>query len=164
MLNVIVAYNKKRVIGTKDNTIPWYIKEDLQHFKETTLNSSVIMGHNTWQSLPSAFKPLSNRFNIIMTRNHRYFDFEKNTKNIAACGDIYEAISLGKQESKSGEVYVIGGEQIYRLFLPVVEKVIASEIDNDFDGCFFFPELPNWNKKLLKMFKDFRVFEYIKLN
>lgn len=161
MINIIVAYNKKRVIGTKDNTIPWYIKEDFKHFKETTLNSSVIMGHNTWKSLP--LKPLKNRFNIVMTRNHKNFDFEGNTENIAACNNIRESLILAKQESKSGETFIIGGEQIYNLFLPFVERVIASEINNDADGCFLFPEL-NWNKKEIKSFRDFKVFEYTKLN
>ena len=69
MATIIVAYDEDRAIA-KDGKIPWHIPEDLKHFKETTLNRAIIMGRKTWDSLPLKFRPLPNRMNIVLTRQH----------------------------------------------------------------------------------------------
>ena len=66
--SIIVAHDEERGIG-KNNKIPWYIKEDLQHFKAITLHGVVIMGHKTWESLPKSVRPLPFRENVIISKS-----------------------------------------------------------------------------------------------
>ena len=111
--NIIVAVDNKNGIGY-DNTIPWYEPDDLKHFSKTTkgrLNNAIIMGSKTWESLP--VKPLKNRDNLILSRkNYSNGDGSYYFKKI---DDVIEYCKSKEYD----EVWVVGGAQIYKLFLTI---------------------------------------------
>lgn len=117
-----------RVIG-KNNSLPWKLPEDMKRFKEITSGKPVIMGRKTFESIG---KPLPKRLNIIITRD----------KNYKAEGCVV-ANSMGralKAAEGNEEAMVIGGEQIFREFLPTANKMYLTFIDGDFEGDAHFPE------------------------
>ena len=130
---LIAAVSKDRVIG-KQGGIPWKIKEDLSFFKEKTLNSPIIMGRATYNSIG---RPLPNRLNIVMTRS------VKNTEGVTEVTSADKAIEAASINRDSSRVYIIGGENIYKEFLPIAHRMIITEVDLYIkDGDTFFPE---WN-------------------
>ena len=130
---LIAAVSKDKVIG-KQGGIPWKIKEDLSFFKEKTLNSPIIMGRATYESIG---RPLPNRLNIVMTRS------VKNTEGVTEVTSADKAIEAASMNRDSSRVYIIGGENIYKEFLPIAHRMIITEVDLYIkDGDTFFPE---WN-------------------
>ena len=130
---LIAAVSKNKVIG-KQGGIPWKIKEDLSFFKEKTLNSPIIMGRATYNSIG---RPLPNRLNIVMTRS------AKNTEGVIEVTSVETAIEAASTNKNSSRVYVIGGENIYKEFIPIAHKMIITEVNLHIeDGDAFFPE---WN-------------------
>nr|AIA14958.1 Dihydrofolate reductase [uncultured bacterium] len=134
MKSIVVAYDMERTIG-RDNDIPWAgkIPADMRHFKELTEGTSVIMGRNTWDSIPEAYRPLPRRQNIVVSLTQQAF------KGALAAQSLEEAFSLAEHE-----IMVIGGAQIYAQALPLVDRVYATEINTHTEGGdTFFPELPS---------------------
>ena len=130
---LIAAVSKDKVIG-KQGGIPWKIKEDLSFFKEKTLNSPIIMGRATYNSIG---RPLPNRLNIVMTRS------VKNTEGVTEVTSVEKAIEAASINRDSSRVYIIGGQNIYKEFLPIAHRMIITEVDLYIkDGDTFFPE---WN-------------------
>ena len=130
---LIAAVSKNKVIG-KQGGIPWKIKEDLSFFKEKTLNSPIIMGRATYNSIG---RPLPNRLNIVMTRS------VKNTEGVTEVTSADKAIEAASINGDSSRVYIIGGQNIYKEFLPIAHRMIITEVDLYIkDGDTFFPE---WN-------------------
>jgi len=130
---LIAAVSKNKVIG-KQGGIPWKIKEDLSFFKEKTLNSPIIMGRATYNSIG---RPLPNRLNIVMTRS------AKNTEGVIEVTSVETAIEAASTNKNSSRVYIIGGENIYKEFIPIAHKMIITEVNLHIeDGDAFFPE---WN-------------------
>lgn len=125
---IIAAVDRKFAIG-KNNSIPWNIPSDKQHFKKLTLNHPIIMGRKTFESIG---KVLPERKNIILTKD----------KNFSVAGgfvahSVEEALKL----CENGEAFVIGGEKVYHEFLPITEKIFLTKIDADFNGDKFFPQI-----------------------
>ena len=106
MLSMIFACDEQNAIG-KDGDLPWRQSTDLQHFKRITLGGTIVMGRKTWDSLPGI---LPNRRHLVMSRSNRE-DVETIT--------FEEVISLAEQEV----TFIIGGGEIYRLFMPSVNKI-----------------------------------------
>ena len=128
---LIAAVSKDKVIG-RQGGIPWKKKEDLNFFKEKTLNSPIIMGRATYNSIG---RPLSNRLNIVMTKS------TKNTEGVTEVTSVKEAIETASKSKDSSKVYVIGGENIYKEFLPIAHRMIITEVELDIEGGdTFFPE------------------------
>ena len=128
---LIAAISKDGVIG-KQGGIPWKIKKDLIFFKEKTLNSTIIMGRATYNSIG---RPLPNRLNIVMTRS------AKNTEGVTEVTSVKKAIETASKSKDSSKVYVIGGENIYKEFLPIAHRMIITEVELDIEGGdTFFPE------------------------
>ena len=137
---LIAAVSKDRVIG-KQGGIPWKIKEDLSFFKEKTLNSPIIMGRATYNSIG---RPLPNRLNIVMTRSM------KNTEGVTEVTSVKEAVKTASKNKDSSKVYVIGGENIYKEFLPIAHRMVLTEVElNIEDGDTFFPEwsISEWQEQ-----------------
>ena len=128
-LAIIVARAKNGVIGV-NNTLPWRLPEDLQHFKSTTMNSPIIMGRNTWESLG---RPLPGRRNLVVTRNPDY-----KPEGAEVFPSLEKAIDACSSEEKA---FVIGGSQIYEQALNYVDKLIVTEVDIDVDGDAYFPDI-----------------------
>ena len=130
-LSIIVAVAENRVIG-KDNDLVWRLPADLRYFKNTTMGHPVVMGRKTYESFNS---PLKGRTNIIVTRNPDYRQ--------AGCiivHNLQEAYEKARQENPE-EIFILGGEEIYRQALPDVEKIYLTEVHDQFEGDAFFPEL-----------------------
>jgi dihydrofolate reductase len=131
-LNLIYARAANGVIG-KDNTLPWHLPEDMAHFKRLTAGCPVIMGRKTWDSLPSKFRPLPGRKNIVVTRQ-----VDWNADGAYRASGLPEAVAMcGDVE----ETWVIGGAQIYAEAEPLAQRAIVTEIDRDFEGDAYAPAL-----------------------
>jgi len=131
MIIGIVAVAKDNAIG-KQGKLPWHYSTDMKFFKETTSGNAVVMGRKTWLSLG---KPLKGRLNIVLSRNPNIEPEE----SLLVFSDIDSVRSLSK--SLTTDLYVIGGAEIYREFLPYIEKWIVTEIPLKVDGAdAFMPE------------------------
>ncbi len=131
-LNLIFARARNGVIG-QNNTLPWHLPEDLAHFKATTLGQPVIMGRKTWDSLPQKFRPLPGRMNIVVTRQP---DWQSDGAHVAH--SVQEALKLCPAHSQP---WVIGGAELYRVAMPFATRVVVTEIDADYEGDAFAPEM-----------------------
>jgi dihydrofolate reductase len=128
MITLIAACSKNRVIG-KDNKLIWNLPEDLKRFKDLTLGNPIVMGRKTYESIG---KSLPGRLNIILTKNR---DFKAD--NCLIYNNIYDMLEIYQQSN----LFVIGGGEIYNMFLPYAKKIELTLIDKDFEGDTFFPEL-----------------------
>ncbi|MBK8523967.1 MAG: type 3 dihydrofolate reductase [Betaproteobacteria bacterium] len=127
-LSLIAAMANERVIG-RDNTLPWRLPEDLQHFKRTTLGKPVIMGRKTWESLG---RPLPGRRNIVVSRNPDY---------LPVGGELVSSLEAAMAATADvEEAFVIGGADLYRQALPLAQRIYLTEIAGDYAGDAHFPE------------------------
>jgi dihydrofolate reductase len=137
-IGMIMARASNGVIG-KNGVMPWYLPEDLNHFKQVTQGYSVIMGRNTWESIPERFRPLPKRRNIVLTRNKNW-----NTLGIEIAHDLLEAIQMCSSEEI---VWVIGGAVVYALAEPMACIAEITEIYAPFEGDALAPTLgPSWRE------------------
>jgi dihydrofolate reductase len=135
-INLIWAQARNRVIGN-DGTMPWHLPEDLAHLKRTTLGCPVIMGRKTWDSIPAKFRPLPGRTNIVLTRQT---DWQASGAQRAS--NLREALLFCDQlPVQPTAIWVIGGAQIYAQALPLAHTVVVTEIDAEFAGDAFAPQL-----------------------
>jgi dihydrofolate reductase len=147
ILSSIAAMARNRVIG-KDNKLPWHLPEDLKFFKDKTKGHVMIMGRKTFESLG---RPLPNRFHIVISRQEGY---RFSDSMVEIVHDLPTAIELAhmlttKYKAKFGdEVFVVGGGEIYRQSMDVVDRIYLTVIDQDFEGDAKFPEFSE---------KDFRL-------
>lgn len=138
-ISIIVAIGKKNAIG-KDNKLLWHLSGDLKRFKEITMNHSVIMGRNTYLSLPK--HPLVNRRNIVIS--HIAEEDIKNFIGAEVVSNINEALEKVAAEN---EVFIIGGAMIYKEFYPLADKLYLTLVHQSYDADTFFPEIDynDWN-------------------
>lgn len=129
---MIAAVAKNRAIG-KDNKLLWNIPEDLKHFKRITTGHAVLMGLNTWESLP--YKPLKDRKNFVLCPEGTEIDCP-NTVGVELVHDIDKF--LGRTDIE--DVFVIGGASVYRLFIDKADELFLTIVDKEFDADTFFPE------------------------
>jgi dihydrofolate reductase len=137
-LHLIYARARNGTIG-KDGQMPWHLPEDLAHFKRVTLGQPVIMGRKTWDSLPARFRPLPGRLNIVITRQSDW-----QAEGALRASSIEDAMRL------CGDVpnaWIMGGAEIYRQAEPLASTAVVTEIDQDYEGDAFAPELgANWQE------------------
>lgn len=137
-IGLIYARARNGVIG-KDNAMPWRLPEDMAHFKQVTMGSPVLMGRKTWDSLPPKFRPLPGRRNIVITRQPDW-----QAEGAERAGSLQEALALCGDAPK---IWVTGGAEIYRQALELAHVAEVTEIDADFTGDAYAPELgPNWRE------------------
>ena len=128
--SIIVAIAENNAIG-KNNNLLWHISADLKYFKKITATHTVIMGENTWFSLP--IKPLPNRKNIVISPN-----LNLALENVSVARTIQDAIDLCGDDTEN---FIIGGGSIYEQFLPVANKLYITKVHQQFDADVFFPEI-----------------------
>jgi dihydrofolate reductase len=129
-ISIIVAIASNYAIG-KDNDLLWHISDDLKRFKRITSGKTVVMGKNTFYSLP--FRPLPNRRNIVLT--------DTAGEQIEGCEMAYsieQAIDLMDAESEN---FIMGGGSIYRQFMDIADKLYITRVHQDFDADTFFPNI-----------------------
>ncbi|MGL4668651.1 MAG: dihydrofolate reductase [Saezia sp.] len=134
-INLIFARSINGVIG-RDNNMPWHLPEDLAHFRECTQGSPVIMGRKTWESLPTKFRPLPDRTNIVVTRSESWGE-----EGAIHALNIKDALEKAKS-SGAENIWVIGGAQIYEAALPHATRAYVTLIKETYEGDAYAPELP----------------------
>lgn len=137
-LSLILARARNGVIGI-NNTLPWHLPEDLAFFKRTTMGAPIIMGRKTHESIGRA---LPGRRNIVVTRNAAYQSpfiiTNPATTSVAVVTSLTAATDLCHDVP---EVFLIGGAELYQQAMPLASKLYLTEIDHDFAGDAFFPEI-----------------------
>src|SRR5688572_14730666 len=131
MIIGIVAVDRQGAIG-KGGKLPWHYSADMKFFKETTTGHACVMGYNTWLTLK---KPLPNRLNIVLTRRAEI----QPQDSVMMARDVESVLAM--ENGLKGDLFVIGGEQIYRSFLPHIQKWFVTEVPLEVDGAdAFVPE------------------------
>lgn len=137
-LHLIFARAANGAIG-KNNTLPWHLPEDMAHFRRTTLGCPVIMGRKTWDSLPSKFRPLPGRLNVVVTRQADW-----QAEGALRAHSLSEACDLCPADS---DAWVIGGAEIYAQALPLASTAVVTEIDAAYEGDAYAPQFgPEWSE------------------
>lgn len=127
----IVAVDRNGAIG-KGGKLPWHYSADMKFFKETTTGNACVMGYKTWLTLK---QPLPNRLNIVLSRQSEIAPQD----SVLVLRDVESVLSLAGD--LQGDLFVIGGEQVYRSFLPYIEKWIVTEVPLTIEGAdAFVPE------------------------
>lgn len=125
MIIGIVAVDRNGAIG-KAGRLPWHYSSDMRFFKETTTGNAVVMGYNTWLTLN---KPLPNRLNIVLSRRAEI----DGPDTVVVLRNVESVLSMA--QDMKGDLYVIGGEQVYRSFLPHIEKWLVTEVPLTVEGA-----------------------------
>lgn len=135
LVSLIVALSENRVIG-KDNDLMWRLSADLKRFKSLTTGHHIIMGRKTYESIG---RPLPNRTNIIISRQKNY-----QQDNCIVVASLAEAIEVGGADK---EIFVIGGGEIYKQAIDLVDRMYITLVHDTYDGDTFFPEMDKakWN-------------------
>jgi len=128
-LSIIVAMAKNRTIGV-NNTLPWRCPEDLKHFKTLTMGHHMIMGRKTFDSIG---KPLPGRTTVVVTRNSDLV-----IEGCVMAHSLNEAINGCSGDE---EIFIVGGAELYRQAISLVDTLYITEIQQDVDGDAHFPEL-----------------------
>ncbi|WP_326566953.1 dihydrofolate reductase [Amycolatopsis rhabdoformis] len=127
MIGVEWAQSSNGVIG-RDGELPWRLPEDMKHFRELTAGATVLMGRRTWESLPPRFRPLPGRRNLVLS--------SKPQDGVETFPDLAQAFA-----AVSGDVWVMGGEAVYRAALPFADRIVVTEIQEHFEGDTYAPEV-----------------------
>jgi dihydrofolate reductase len=135
-LSLIVAVSRNQVIGA-NNTLPWHLPEDLKRFRALTTGHHIIMGRKTYESIN---RLLPGRTTVIVTRDINY-----KVPGALVANSLEQAVSLCEADE---EVFLIGGAELYRVGLPVADRLYITEIDAEFAGDTFFPviDTDDWNE------------------
>ena len=129
-ISIIVAIDRNNAIG-RNNRLLWRLSDDLKRFKKLTTGHTIIMGRNTYYSLPSGALP--NRRHVVISNVPREI-----CPGCEMAHSIEEAIDLVKGEE---ECFVIGGGMVYEQFLPLSGKLYLTRVDAELEADTFFPEI-----------------------
>lgn len=153
MINIIVATDEDLLIGKKDsrNGMPWNVPEDLQHFKATTLNKTILMGLTTYQAIG---RPLPNRKTIVVS--FELFEDER----VEVRSSLEEVIE--EYRSSGEDLFISGGASIYKQCLPIADQLLISRIPGKHEGETYFPNFDEYGYKLVaqKPFETFTLETY----
>ena len=153
MINIIVATDEDLLIGKNDsrNGMPWNVPEDLQHFKATTLNKTILMGLTTYQAIG---RPLPNRKTIVVS----FEPFED--ERVEVRSSLEEVIE--EYRSSGEDLFISGGASIYKQCLPIADQLLISRIPGKHEGETYFPNFDEYGYKLVaqKPFETFTLETY----
>ncbi|MGG1574168.1 dihydrofolate reductase [Fictibacillus sp. NRS-1165] len=135
MISFVFAMDENGLIGNR-NELPWHLPADLQYFKKVTMGKPIVMGRKTFDSIG---KPLPGRENIILTRNESF-----QAEGCTIIHSVQQAL-----ERKEEEVCVIGGAEVFSLFMPYVQRMYITKINESFQGDTYFPEIDESEWKLV---------------
>ena len=156
---IISAVAKNGVIGRSNGEMPWHVKEEFQHFKNTTLGFPILMGRKSFDTLG---KPLKGRLNVVITNNPEYkvpFEEVKIFHSLKNAVDYFESL---KQE----QIFIIGGGQIYKQAISLADEMIISIMDFEAEGDVFFPVIDEkvWEVKSSEKREQFEIIWYVRKN
>ena len=136
-INLIAAMALNRVIG-RDNNIPWKIPGEQKLFRRITEGHTVVMGRKTFDDIG---KPLPNRTNIILSRNKAF--------NAPGCIVMDDYMGI-VEKAGNQNIFIIGGEKIFRLYLPYTDNIYLSILQKEFDGDAYFPKFPEADFQIIR--------------
>jgi dihydrofolate reductase len=150
MIKSIVAMAENRVIGNA-GTIPWHLPEDFKFFKATTMGHAILMGRKTYESIG---KPLPGRENIVLSRTM------PDTPGVIVIRSLDEL----KEPTDGRDLFVIGGEEIYRLLLPKIQELYVTKVPRTIDGDTHFPDFESQFDTETKVLEanEFSVWKYVR--
>ncbi|MGC1455464.1 MAG: dihydrofolate reductase [Nitrospirota bacterium] len=131
IISIIAAMAENRVIG-RENELPWDLPSEHRRFKEITMGHPVIMGRRTFESIGH---PLTGRKNIIITTQQGFAP-----EGCTIVKDLQEAITAC---GNADEVFICGGESVFREAVPLADRIYLTIVDEEFDGDAYFPEIPD---------------------
>ena len=131
-ISLVAAISKNNCIG-KDNDLPWHIPEDMKRMRELTLNKVLIMGRNTWESIPENRRPLPKRTNVVITRNKDY--------KVPAGVETYQSIPDAIAAHQGEDIVSFGGTSIFEGMIGLADTLEITHVDQIVDGDAFFPEI-----------------------
>lgn len=155
-MNIIVNADKNWAIG-KNNSLLVRIPADMKYFRQMTEGNIVVMGRKTLESFPGG-QPLKNRVNVVLTTDKNY-----KVKDTVIVHSVEEMVEELKKYN-SEDVYVIGGESIYRQLLPYCTKAYVTKIDHAYDADTYFPDLdadPEWEMTKISDEQTYFDLEYV---
>ncbi len=137
----VVAMDHSRVIGIK-GTLPWRLAADMAHFRALTTGNVVVMGRKTWDSLPTAFRPLPGRTNLVVSRAPEHLNLPE---GVLGAESPQAGLELACQVAARGgaSVWVIGGAELYRALLPMCDEVHLTLVAGKHDGDAWLPIFEN---------------------
>lgn len=144
-ISLIVAMSANRVIG-RDNKMPWHLSADLKRFRAITMNSPILMGRKTFESIG---KPLDGRTNLILSKNPNY-----QPEGCHVFHSLETALDAAKNYGE--ELFIIGGATLYEIALPFAQRLYLTDIEAEFEGDTFFPDidLNTWNEMTCERVTD----------
>lgn len=157
IISLIAAVATNNVIGL-DKKLLWHIPEDLKHFKETTMGHHILMGKTTYESIG---RTLPGRTNIILSSDKNF-----KVPGGHVFGDIDSAIGFAENTGEK-ELMIIGGGSIYKLFLPIADKIYLTRVLKEYQGNVTFPEIDmnDWKETKIEKHLDSEIpFEFVELN
>jgi dihydrofolate reductase len=137
-ISIIVAIGENRELGLSNKLI-WSLPDDLRRFREITMGHCVLMGRKTYESIG---KPLPNRENVILTHDKSY-----EVPNCKVIHSVAEALEIFPE--CPGEIFIIGGGEMYKLFLPYANNIYLTQVEAKLEADTFFPELDPKTWKLV---------------
>jgi dihydrofolate reductase len=130
MISLLLAMDRNRLIG-KDNDLPWHLPADLAYFKRITMGHAIVMGRKTYESIGRA---LPGRENIVLTRDPHF--------SAEGCRVIHSLDEIKKiEEEQQGELFVIGGAELFNQVLSISDRLYITVIDEIFEGDTYFTEI-----------------------
>ena len=145
-VSLIVAMDLERGIG-RNNDLMWHLPADMKFFKQTTSNHIVVMGRKNYDSIPTKFRPLPNRENVVLTRNPNY------TAEGCLVFHSLEKCLAHYENEEDKTVFIIGGGEIYKnaLELNCIDEMYITHVNKIYDADTFFPDfkLKNWKVETL---------------
>lgn len=138
-LSVIVAVAENGVVG-RNNALPWYLPEDLQYFKRTTLGKPIVMGRRTFESIG---RPLPGRTNIVISANPKY-----SVEGVSVVSSLEQALELAEEVALidgTEELMVIGGATVYAAAIPQADRLYVTEVHASVKGDAYLPDI-DWER------------------
>lgn len=156
MVSIIVAMDQNGLIGSNNskNGIPWSNKEDLQHFKETTVGQTILMGRTTYEKIG---KPLPNRKTIVLS------SMTMDDPRVEVCHNLEEL--LEKYKTSKDTLYICGGSSVYKQAMEYANELIISTIPGEYNGNSYFPTelMSNFELVYFKKMKTFILEKYARV-
>ncbi len=154
---IISAVSKNGVIGRSNGEMPWHVKEEFQHFKNTTLGFPIIMGRKSFDTLG---KPLKGRLNVVITNNP---DYKIPFKEVKIFHSLQKAVDYF-DSSDQDKIFVIGGGEIYKQAISFADEMIISIMDFEAEGDVLFPQFDKskWNIVKKDKRERFEIIYYVR--
>lgn len=157
IISLIVAIAQNGIIGKSSGQMLWHVKEEFQHFKNTTLGFPIIMGRKTFETLG---KPLKGRLNIVVSRNKTY---KTTYDDVIIKSSLEQAIEFCRS-LKQEKIFIIGGGEIYKQSIHIVDEMIITYMKFEAEGDVKFPEFnkSEWDVTEIGDHELFEIFRYVR--